>query len=709
MNVFDFIRFDRQTPPSVPPEGQVDLKFDPDAGSFVMVNPDGTTAPVGEGGTAEVTAEAVNEALEESPSVSRSALQLGSDLVINQGGLLPLWKALLPLQTANPTASTWVPVWGMGDSIGTGNGPTKYINDALMSRYGVGGIVSGILSSTTAITGAQLGMTFGGSAALHPVGYDGTADFTYWLNGRYVVLDDEDFVTESLVDANTVVGWSKIKLLFGYRTGGGSLSFDVKLDGATISGGAVAADTVATGPNPNGTIGSVEIDISDGLKNHGVLSIVTTASTAECHYLGCIVYLEHGGIIPIQSGCGSQTFVAQATTPLENWTRMAAIIGPALTITGSKGETEAGITAHVENLVEYFPASSHILLGNTPTAAADQTTERADNDLYRDLALQNGLVFINGYDFCQSYAYLVAQGLNGDGIHLSTDFNRIYGSFVGQEIARLSAPAVAATFSGDRLMTFNEYRLRTQVCDTKIHFPLTSDASDSTAGTGYTITKTQGHHRLAWTTSAGADTTEGIRSREFHRLSGDATVMYGFGLLENFSAVDNVSIRLGFGVNDIPAITPAGAGLFWEFGFDSSTLPWVKFLIYSSVAGALLESDKHYIPIATGATGYKTGGADPHHWAIRMDGFNTVNKRLRCWVCPMISGNQAVATEKPMLVCDTIITTSNVLGFSPPVSQPNIAFQAIVRTSSPASNGNASLTYLWCDPNPEDNSAFRNR
>lgn len=47
MNVFDYVRFDRQTPPSVPPEGQVDLKFDPDTGSFVQVNPDGTSSTVG--------------------------------------------------------------------------------------------------------------------------------------------------------------------------------------------------------------------------------------------------------------------------------------------------------------------------------------------------------------------------------------------------------------------------------------------------------------------------------------------------------------------------------------------------------------------------------------------------------------------------------------------------------------------------------------
>lgn len=51
MKPIDRLRFEQNTPPSTPPVGQVDLKFDPNVGTFVQVNADGTEASVGGGGS----------------------------------------------------------------------------------------------------------------------------------------------------------------------------------------------------------------------------------------------------------------------------------------------------------------------------------------------------------------------------------------------------------------------------------------------------------------------------------------------------------------------------------------------------------------------------------------------------------------------------------------------------------------------------------
>lgn len=634
----------------------------------------------------------------------RQNLDLGRDIFFNEGALLPFWKALMPLQTATPTAGTYVSAWGMGDSMGTGSGPAPYVLDALIARYGIGALVSGTLMNVSGLNGVRLNGTVGGSTALHPPGYDGFADFTYWLNGRYYRIPSGGTLTETPVEWTTVVGWSRIKFLYGIRSGGGTLTFDVRQNGVTISGGSKSANT---GAGTAGSIGVLEITAADGLKNHGALSIVATGSVAESHYLGCVVYLEKGGIIPIQAGCGSQTYEGQNTVSAANWTTMRNAVGCTLTLSASKGETQAGITNHISKLATHLPTSSHILLGNTPTAAAD-FQDIADNQIYRKMAFANNLLFVNGHDFALSWAWINTNGMGGDLVHLSTDFNRLFGNFIGQRLHRIAPSSTQPNYSGDRLMTYNDWNLRTQVCDTKVWCPLTSDATESAAGTGWTINKAQGIHSLTWTTSAGGDSVKGIRSREYFPLSADDNLVVGFTLLENFASTSNVSVRLGFGVNDQPGVTIDRVGLYWEFGFDSSTTPWVRFIIYDT-SGNTSTTDKHYLPLASGGTGYRTGGSTPNRWVIRYDGCGSAIKRLRCWVCTEKSGNTSLATEKPLLVCDTKLTLGSILAFYPPTSQPNICFQGVIQTSSPASGGSARLLSLWYDRNPDDATILRTR
>ena len=53
MKPVNLVRYKRSTPSSIPPAGQVDLKFDPATNTFVQVNSDGTTSELGGGGAAD--------------------------------------------------------------------------------------------------------------------------------------------------------------------------------------------------------------------------------------------------------------------------------------------------------------------------------------------------------------------------------------------------------------------------------------------------------------------------------------------------------------------------------------------------------------------------------------------------------------------------------------------------------------------------------
>lgn len=59
---FDFLRLAKNTPPSVPPAGYADIKFDADTGGFIQVNPDGSSESLGGGSTPDpsATVEAVS-------------------------------------------------------------------------------------------------------------------------------------------------------------------------------------------------------------------------------------------------------------------------------------------------------------------------------------------------------------------------------------------------------------------------------------------------------------------------------------------------------------------------------------------------------------------------------------------------------------------------------------------------------------------------
>lgn len=86
MKPINLQRFKRNTPPSIPPVGEVDLKFDPDTDTFVQVNADGTTSELGGGGAADTGLATVREI--EEASYTLIASDTGKVLVFTNSNLI---------------------------------------------------------------------------------------------------------------------------------------------------------------------------------------------------------------------------------------------------------------------------------------------------------------------------------------------------------------------------------------------------------------------------------------------------------------------------------------------------------------------------------------------------------------------------------------------------------------------------------------------
>lgn len=84
MKLLDFLRFNKATPPSKPPKGKVDLKFDPEQDAFVRVDPDGTKTPLGVASQEEIVG-AITDAPDFRDSIGAAAVPWAMD------GMVAFW------------------------------------------------------------------------------------------------------------------------------------------------------------------------------------------------------------------------------------------------------------------------------------------------------------------------------------------------------------------------------------------------------------------------------------------------------------------------------------------------------------------------------------------------------------------------------------------------------------------------------------------
>lgn len=637
------------------------------------------------------------------------AVLASRDVVVNPGRLLKFWVDAQDLSAADPDGK-YITVLGTGDSIGTGSGPLPPLCSLWAQRWGVGAMVSSSFGTWDAVcnqfnspagptqtTGTVVAYGLGGT--ITPTNQPG--NFTYLPNGRFWRVSAGATVTEVPRDSMRRTGWRKIRCFYGKKTGGGTLTFDAKLNGSTISGGTKVVDTsVGAGTND---FGWVDFEPGDGLGRNGALSLVVSGSVADADYLGSIVYLE-SGIVPLLFGLGGGTLVSQGSVPAANWAKFAEAVDASLVLFAIKGGTVEHVEGRFELMEEQIPKVSVLALGNfdSQTNLSVPGQDDAMRDAIRRCALQYGTAYVDERELLESYQAIIDQGLTGgDGVHFNQAVWRLRAEWIDHHVLGITPVGsflVPETAAADRPVTWRDLEKVLTTWSPRI-CTLGNDMSSSVAA-NYTLDRTNGHLRFSWNTSVANPSTAGVVWAHPCRLQGTNSWVSQFSLTEAIGDVD-MKLRMGWGYNSYPTDPLSGHGWVWNLGYDSlagNGTPWIQFEVHTG--SALYTSPKFYLPVGTGARGYRNGSPYPHQWVVRYDGAgaNYTTKRMRCWMMP---GEQTSAAstefEMPQLVADWTFTPASPLWGA---SLEGYGTFNVSCTGALAAGGSAQLNSVTFGPPP---------
>lgn len=630
----------------------------------------------------------------------------GRLVTANPGRFTKFWLDTRHLSALNPEAK-YLTVLGSGDSIGTGTGPLPPLLSIWTQRWGVGALVSSSLATwdslctqfnsnngVTVTSGTVVGFGFGGTitATNQP------PNFTYFPNGRFWRISSGATTTEIPRDNFRRTGWRKVRCFYGKKTGGGTLVFDLKLDGATISGGTKNADTsIGSGTND---FGWVDFELADGLLRNGALSLVVSGGGTDADYLGSIVYLE-SGVVPLLWGLGGGTLPNQVTVPEANWGKFITAVNASLVLFAIKGGSEVLIEDRFDLMNAQMPNTPILGLGNfesdvnvSPVPGLDQLLR----EVIRRKSIEYGTAYMDEWDFLESLAAVTALGENGDDIHLTTNIASVRAGWIDHHLTKISP--VGISFNNlekaalDRPVTWRELD---RVLLT--HFPhvcslVTTATNNATAN--YTLNLADGRQHITWNTSVANPSNFSVLWANPLVIQGHTSWQARFELTEALADV-NARVRMVFGANIYPANPLAAFGMAWKLGYDSiagSGTPWIQFEVHTG--SVLHTSPKFYLPVIAGGRGYQMASAKPHRWIVRYDGDgeNYGTKRMRCYMAPMTQSSPSSMVEMPELVADwTFTPAGSFFGGATGYGIFGVAAEAVL-----AAGGSAQLRHIDIGP-----------
>lgn len=684
---------------------------------------------------ADLVSTAVNAANEADISASEAATSAGqaaaSVLVVaptierNPGNLLNLRKHLRALMNRSGTPGV-IGLAATGDSIAHTGGPWHWLTASLIQIYGLGGLLSATLENSRYLSATfdAPGLTpvVTGGATLYPPG-GATGSYLYTPTGYYFLMPSGSTVTEAPRNPTLLTHWASVKAIYGVKTGGGSLQFQLKINGTVV-----ATKTVSTAPGAvnsgagtstngsAGTINTVEFVAADGLPLCGSLSLVTSCSTAESHYIGTFVKREKG-VISVSFGRGGNSYIQHQTIPDATWTQLAAIFNIQAWCHAQKGEAQAAIDTHLDKMKLLFPGKTHICIGNAPVQVDPGNLQKTERDYWLTAAMRNNFYFNNGWDYFSSWAEISALGFAGDNVHLSTEARILWAEDILNKI-RVNSP-IGDTGNGDNAlaidsegqpMTARDWAMMNVIGSTTRIFPLLSDAADSALPAGMTKNLSKGIFMLNNSTAAAANTIGGVEIGAADSALGYDNFAWRFELNETFTNLYGtpspngfikIAMQTGFPVlGNINA-----AGIVWELGCDTQPIPWVRFHLSDGTNHQT--SEKFHLNVTSETTGYNLSGYTRHRFVVIYRNTGTLTKQLECWIAPNRSSQNPLRAEKPFLCALWRPTVAQHHVWNNTVEK--LSFNIGSRTTAPATNWSAQLLHFEKDSNIAPDSSFRNR
>jgi hypothetical protein len=561
--------------------------------------------------------------------------------------------------------------------------------------------MSTTLGATSDYQATALVPAYAGGAAVEPAAPAGTdGNWAYLPNGKIFNIPSGGSVTETPASPFRRNGFQNLRVFYGIRSGGGTLTVTV-----TQNGVALASKNANTGTGTAGGIGYIEFTSADGLTSYGAPSIASAASVARVDGLGCLVYLRSGAIV-LNMGRGNSSSTNMSTVPAANFTYLQNVFGLSLAIHASKGETNAEIDLWYDKVAANMPKVSHLVLGNSPSN--DDAEDLQSRERQRLKALEKKFVFFDAGEFFRSHAELLTLGWQGDSVHLSPETWRLQAGWLTNRILNLN-------FSGaDGFRSVMNPATQRDLYDVPYLQNTTRRASfdslfGTSIGTGWTQTLSRGRNQIAWTTTASTSGTDysAVDLLLDHALYGYNDSFYRWQMIENFGTCETMTVKIACGTDGFPQFTRNKTGYDWEFGFEtiSSVLtPWVRFEVHDGTTR--YQSPKFYLPLATNGEGYIKGGAIWHNWAMKVDGSGTSSpKRFRCWVAPASVASTSAKTGKPILVADWTVTLGTPNWF--PSASTAACSWGVLSRGTPASAGNIKLLGFETDNNFRDPAALQ--
>lgn len=606
-------------------------------------------------------------------SQGRVVLGISQPLSLNEHRLQWFWKQFYSLANASNSNAKYLVVAGYGDSIAErGTGPIQPFYDDLVTRFGIGAILSTpfALGLSVPVQGI-FNATLGGSATLT------TATFTYLPNGAYYTIPSGSSVTEDLNTIARRTGFKKIRCFYGRRSGGGTLTFTVSQSGATIS-----PKTANTGSGTAGSIGYVDFEAADGLLENNKVSISVTNATATSHYLGSILYLQ-SGVVQLTMSEGGYSIAQQSIYPRQNLIDFVSATDVSLIIHAFKEEDVDGsdLITHVNNITSDIPNTSHLFLGQAPSST--EATDISLTTILRAKCQELGLAFFDMYLALRNYTQVNAMDWEGDGTHLSDDARRYLGALIYSLFFR-SMPLVG---------TRHDVITRADIVDdffvrqTWRHAGL-FNYTTGTAGTGgnWTTSFVAGYTGVFANSGSGPvpDTGWGARIMERARFRGNFDVKFRWSMSEILPSGCHAGIA--FGVTAASALTLAEQGLWVQV--HGGTAPFIRILLHDGTS--LYTSPDFPLPLApTISQGYTANsGDDPfHHFGVHYvsNGAST-SKEVIVYMGPGRPNNAVTRAFRPYKVVHWRQTVSN--GSSFPSGSTNMV---CFRVNSGSSLGSSSF------------------
>ena len=658
----------------------------------------GPIGPAGSNGTngtdAEVTAANVQSALAEDASASRVSLGLSQPLALNEHRLQWFWRQFYALASASNPSGKYLVLAGYGDSIAErGTGPVQPFYDDMVSRFGIGAIMSTPFALGLSVPSQGVfSVTLGGSATLT------TANFKYLPNGAYYVIPSGSSVTEDLTSIGRRTGFKKLRCFYARQSGGGTLTFTVTQAGASIS-----AKTANTGTGTAGSIGYVDFEVADGLLENNKISLAVTNATATSHYLGSILFLQ-SGVVQISLSEGGYSIAQQSVYPRQNLIDFVAATDISLMTHAFKEEDTDGsdLQTHVTNVTSDLPTVSHLFLGQAPSSS--EASDIALTAILRAKCQELGLAFFDMYLACRSYTEVNAMDWEGDGTHLSDDARRYLGALITNLFAR-SMPLVGTRHDLiTRADLIDDFFTRHTWRHAGI-FSYTTGTSGS--GGNWTSSFVAGYTGVFANSGSGpvADTGWGARIMERARFRGNFDVRFRWIMTENLPSGAHCGIA--FGVTGASALTLAEQGLWVQVHCGAA--PFIRILLHDGTN--LYTSPDFALPLApTIAQGYTAAaGDDPfHNFGVHYvsNGAST-SKEVIVYMGPGRPNNASTRAFRPYKVVHWRQTVSN--GSSFPAGSSNfVCFRANSGSSLGASSfPGAGLLEFAADWNQDvDSSAL---